>query len=182
MRRKLIEDWLDKCVERNYQPVFVQLLQSKGYKIVHSTRHSQIECGKDIVAIDEQGKPCAFQLKGYGKRRFTKKDFSALTEQMYELVNYPIAHPNCSTNKFTPYLVINCYIDEEAQFAISLFNKGRSVANKLKVISKSEIYEWLDKVTDNVFPVDVEDVRGFLDIYNSDGCDNVNVKKILEIC
>jgi hypothetical protein len=39
------------------------MLVAEGYTIVHLSRHSPIEMGKDIIAIDKDGIPCAFQLK-----------------------------------------------------------------------------------------------------------------------
>lgn len=61
MIEKLLENWLDSSTERSYQPVFVQMLTAKGYKVVHSTRHCALEFGKDILAIDLNGAGCAFR-------------------------------------------------------------------------------------------------------------------------
>jgi hypothetical protein len=61
---RLVEYWLDSASERSYQPAFVQILVSDGHRVLHSTRHSPIEFGKDVISIAPDGVPCAFQLKG----------------------------------------------------------------------------------------------------------------------
>lgn len=52
MIEKLLENWLDSASERSYQAVFVQILSAQGYRVVHSTRHTALEYGKDVLAID----------------------------------------------------------------------------------------------------------------------------------
>ena len=64
MIEKLIEHWLDSIGELGYQSAFVQMLVGQGHTILHSTRHMPIEFGKDVITIDPDGIPCAYQLKG----------------------------------------------------------------------------------------------------------------------
>jgi hypothetical protein len=47
---RLIESWLDSQTERRYQPAFIQLLVPEGWSVLHNTRHSPIELGKDVIA------------------------------------------------------------------------------------------------------------------------------------
>ena len=65
MIEKLLENWLDSASERSYQAVFVQMLSAQGYRVVHSTRHTALEYGKDVLAIDQDGNGCAFQVNHY---------------------------------------------------------------------------------------------------------------------
>ena len=64
MIARLIEDWWDSASERAYQTAFCQMLAARGHQILHSTRHSPLEFGKDVISICPEGQACAFQLKG----------------------------------------------------------------------------------------------------------------------
>src|SRR6266481_6388018 len=68
---RLIESWLDSQTERRYQPAIIQLLVSEGWSVLHNTRHSPIELGKDVIARDPGGLLHCFQLKGNPGSRVT---------------------------------------------------------------------------------------------------------------
>jgi len=64
MQERLLENWLISVNEKSFQIPFCQLLTGEGHEVVHISRHGPFEAGKDILAIDSNGIPCAFQLKG----------------------------------------------------------------------------------------------------------------------
>ena len=64
MLERLIENWLDSAGERTYQRCFCQMLIGQGYRIVHSTEHTPLELGKDVIAVSSDDKIVGFQLKG----------------------------------------------------------------------------------------------------------------------
>ena len=63
MLEKVVENWLDKATERSFQQPYCHILSADRHTIIHSTRHSAMELGKDIITIDRNETPCAFQLK-----------------------------------------------------------------------------------------------------------------------
>ena len=107
MLERLIESWLDSATERSYQSPFCQMLAADGHLIVHSTQHTPIEFGKDIITVGPDGIPCAFQLKGHPGGRMTLTDFREVRPQLAELVENPIAHPGVPQKRHRCYLVTN---------------------------------------------------------------------------
>ena len=63
MLERVIENWLDKATERSFEKPYCYMLAAEGHTIIHLTRHSSMELGKDIITIAPDGTPCAFQLK-----------------------------------------------------------------------------------------------------------------------
>lgn len=58
------------------------MLSAEGHRILHSTRHSSIELGKDVVTTDKDGVPCAYQLKGNPGGRLTLQEFRGIEPQL----------------------------------------------------------------------------------------------------
>ena len=65
---------MDSQTERRYQPAFIQMLVSEGWAVLHNTRHSPIEFGKDVIAHNPSGVLHCFQLKGNPGSRVTKSE------------------------------------------------------------------------------------------------------------
>lgn len=63
MIERVVENWLTSITERGYQIPFTQILTLEGHKVLYVSKHGQMEQGKDIITVDAQGHPCAFQLK-----------------------------------------------------------------------------------------------------------------------
>jgi len=64
MNERLVENWLISVNEKTFQIPFCQMLTAEGYTVLHLSRHGPFEEGKDVIALDPAGTPCAFQLKG----------------------------------------------------------------------------------------------------------------------
>ena len=91
MIEKLIENWLDKSVERTFQIPFCYMLVEKGSKIIHMTRHCGMELGKDVIAISPDEVPCAYQLKTAPGGRITLAQWNGgINNQVFNLVVNPI--------------------------------------------------------------------------------------------
>ena len=121
MLEKIIENWLDKATERSFQQPFCYMLSAEGHTIIHSTRHSATELGKDIITIDGDGTLCAFQLKT-GNISLAKWQ-NEVSRQIDSLVVGKIVHPSIETlEHHKSYLVTNGNIAEEVSFDI----KGRN--------------------------------------------------------
>src|SRR5437879_433230 len=104
MIERLIENWLINTTEIGFQEAFCQLLLYEGYQVLHLTRHGEHEQGKDILALDSSGQPCAFQLKGLKGKRLTVTAFRDLLGQVTDLVEIGIVHPAAKRQPHQPVL------------------------------------------------------------------------------
>jgi hypothetical protein len=143
---RLIESWLDSASERSYQAPFCQMLAAEGHLVVHSTRHSQIEFGKDIISIDSEGVPCAFQLKGNPGERLTLNQLRDIKGQLLELVTQGIVHPGVAKgSRHRCYLVTNGETDEEVHRSLDDINRELESygfgANRIELWSRGHLLE-----------------------------------------
>ena len=122
MLERVIENWLDKATERSFQQPYCYILSADGHTIIHSTRHSAMELGKDIITINRHGTPCAFQLKT-GNISLAKWR-SKVNPQIDDLVYGQINHPSVDNSRHhISYLVTNGNIEEEVSRAIDDRNR-----------------------------------------------------------
>ena len=126
MIERVIENWLDRASERSFEAAFCYMLIAEGYTILHMTRHSPIEMGKDVIAIAPDGIPCAFQLKSAEGGELTLTQYRNHVErQIPSLVEFRPEHP--SLPPFTShraYLVTNGTLAEETIAAIRSQNES----------------------------------------------------------
>lgn len=174
MLEKLIENWLNSAGERTYQPVFCQMLARQGYTVIHSTRHSPIEYGKDIIAIHLDGTPCAFQLKGNPGSRLTLAQYREIAPQLAELVNQQIEHPAISkTIQHRTFLVTNGEIDEEVQQAIEQTNASNVRSGYpdriLQTMAKGQLLAWAKELDVSLWPSELDDTKALLEILTNSG-------------
>ena len=102
---RLVENWLTRANEREYQFPFCQALVSKGYRVLHLSAHGPQEQGKDIIAIDRTGRPVGYQLKT-GDLDTTA--YRAIAGEVAELVELPIRYPGVrSDGRYRCVLVTN---------------------------------------------------------------------------
>lgn len=183
MEERLIENWLDSVNERDYQFPFCQILIAKGHRIIHSTRHSSIEYGKDILTIGPDGYPCAYQLKGNPGGRLTLNQYRDIEPQLYELVNYAISHPSVPHSKpHRSYLVTNGQIEEEVIGAINLTNEGLVrdgfPNRKLEVIQRGDLLKDFHDLGLSLWPSELTKVTLLLELIVSDGRDFLLKEKL----
>lgn len=185
MLERLIEHWLDSIGERGYQPAFVQMLGGEGHTVVHSTRHSPIEFGKDVISIDAGGVPCAFQLKGNPGTRLTLSQWREIREQITELVEQPIVYPGVADIPHKCFLVTNGEVDEEVQRAIDDLNRsyerrGLHPNQRVLVISRGTLLRWAKKHAGNYWPDDFSVHEKLIRMYNVDGREPPNLELFSE--
>ena len=174
MKERLIEHWLDSIGERGYQPAFVQMLGGEGHTVVHSTRHSPIEFGKDVISINAHGVPCAYQLKGNPGARLTLSQWRDIRDQVTELVEQPIVYPGVPDIPHKCYLVTNGEVDEEVQRAIDDLNRNYQRRQlhpnqRLTVISRGKLLRWANKHAGDYWPNDFSIHEKLVKMYNVDG-------------
>ena len=175
MRERLLENWLDRSNERGYQPVFCQALSARGFSVVHSTRHTSMELGKDVIARDSKGKFHAFQLKGNPGSRLTMSQWQAILPQINALMLQPIEPPISDRAELAvPYLVTNGQVDEDVHAAIRALGTlaqqdGREA---LRLISRGNLLDdFIRPIADETWPPSTEVDGHILTCWQLDGAD-----------
>lgn len=174
MIEKLIEHWLDSIGERGYQSAFLQMLVGEGHTIVHSTRHTPIEFGKDVISLDPDGVPSAFQLKGNPGSRLTLSQFREIRPQLTELVEQPISYAGVPDIPHKCFLVTNGEVEEEVQRAIDDMNRdltrrGFHSHQRLKIISRGQMLSWAIAHSGDFWPDDFSVHEHLIRMFNVDG-------------
>ena len=171
MQERLLENWLISVNEKSFQIPFCQLLTGEGYQVVHMSRHGPFEAGKDILAIDKDGTPCAFQLKG-STGKISQKEWGKYVEQVVRLVETPIVHP--SINEKQPrkvFFVTNGELDEEVRLEISERNRDwkRRKLPTLTTVVKGELHARFLKLHNNLWPKELGAYKDLLELFLADG-------------
>jgi hypothetical protein len=175
MIERVVENWLTNAKERHgYEIPFCQCLMMNGYKVLHLSSHGQMEQGKDIIAIDKNGVPCAFQLKA---GNITASVWRDIKGEIDELIEIPINHP--SINKSVNHraiLVTNGTITDKIRRDID--DRNANFRNKglpeLKIIVHSELLTEFIKVHGSFLPSEPKDFKTFLELFLSNGTDMLN--------
>lgn len=174
MLEALVEDWLDNINERGYQAAFCNLLLADGYQLVHDTRHTPIEFGKDIIARAPDGVVCAFQLKGASSGHFSLGEWRKIEAQLFQLATYALEHPNCA--KVPPqrsYLVVNAEADEDVHRAMSDLNatitQNIKGSEGIRLWGKSQFRSSIQNHLSTFFPARLASFSAFLRAYSSQG-------------
>lgn len=173
MLEKLIENWLDSASERTYQPIFCQILSNLGYEIVISTRHTPIEFGKDIIAVDEDGVVHAFQLKGNPGKILTLNEYRKINPQLHELVNQKIHIPGKNIVFHKSFLVTNGEIEESVIQAIQNQNQKNIddgfPSRILEIKTRGFLLKEAKKLEYNLWPKEVTETKTLLEILTTEG-------------
>ena len=181
MLERLIDLWSDSASERSYQSPFCQMLAAEGHVVIHSTQHTPIEFGKDVITIAPDGTPCAFQLKGNPGARMTLTDFRDVRPQLTELVENPIAHPGVPRKRHRCYLVTNGQTDEVVQRALMDMNedlKSRGFGtNRLELWERGRLLEMATRLGASFWPSEIEDLNIFLELLVHRGDDHLPIDK-----
>lgn len=182
MIERLVESWLDSQSERQYQPAFVQALVSDGWTVLHNSRHSPLEFGKDVIARDPQGELFFFQLKGNPGDRFTKNQAQTHLPQLLELIQVP-ASPTyyiSEDERATAVFVTNGTIDEEAEVELDRLraNLKTSRTKEFQLWGRGNLLTLFLKNSAKVWPTSIEGVRAVLNMHSGDGRGNIEVEKL----
>lgn len=173
---RTIENWLSSVNELGYQLPFCQLLISEGFRILHSSKHTAFEQGKDIIAIDKNDIPCAFQLKGGNITNTMWRDKTK--GEIEELIDYTIVHPSVDKNKkHKSYLVTNGKLEDTVRVGIVNLNSDKWKGNPLQVIAGKELLRKFVELSGNFTPEQVSDYKSFLDLYFLGGRELIDEKK-----
>ena len=177
MLERVIENWLTNTDERGYQAPFCQLLTLKGYRVVHVSTHGPFEQGKDIIAVDPEGTPCAFQLKAGDVSLNRWREIRAEVE---ELLDIPISHP--SIDKTIPHkscFVTTGNLSDPVRREIDDRNEERRRNKKpvLHAIVKGELLQDFLNASRDFLPQEITDIQLFLSLYTYDGANPLPKEK-----
>ncbi len=147
------------------------MLVGEGHTIVHSTRHTPIEFGKDVITIGPDGIPCAYQLKGNPGSRLTLSQFRAMKPQLTELVEQPIVYAGVPSTPHKCVLVTNGEVEEEVQRAIDDMNRdlsrrGFHSNQRLEIVSRGKLLSWAIVHSGDFWPDDFSVHESLIRMYN----------------
>jgi hypothetical protein len=180
VQERVVENWLINTSERSMEVPFCQLLAGEGYRVVHLSRHGEMEQGKDILAIDPQGTPCAFQLKNASGKKITQGDWENIKAQIDRLVELPIRHPSVEEGvKHRAFLVVNGELDEPVRVEIVDRNKVWKQKDypELETILLGELQHRFNHLQSNFWPVELNDVKALLELFLANGKAYLNKPK-----
>jgi hypothetical protein len=181
VHERLVESWLDSASERSYQAPFTQMLAAQGHRIIHSTRHASIEFGKDIITVDPDGTPCAYQLKGNPGSRLTLTAFREIEQQLRELMNYPITLSGLGEQPHRSFLVTNGYLDEEASLAVEKLNAGNVKDGypdrHLHVIQRGDLLRMAEELGHSLWPTEIGQIHLLLEMLVEQGNGDFPIKR-----
>lgn len=183
MIERVIENWLTRVNERSLEIPFCQLLTSEGYQVVHLSRHGSFEQGKDILAIDPEGVPCAFQLKGSGEKITQRLWAKEYVEQIIRLVELPIKHPSIDSSlPRNVFFVTNGELDEEVRIEIEDRNHEweRRGYPRLNTIVKGQLLARFLDLHTNLWPLELAFERNFLELFLTNGRANLDKRKLAD--
>jgi hypothetical protein len=176
---KLLENWLDSACERSYQAVFVQILSAQGYRVLHSTRHTALEYGKDVIAVSPEGEWCAYQLKGTPGGKLGLSEFRAqIQPQLVQLMSQPIVFPGFTGENHRSYLVNNGEYQEEVIRAIDDLNRNQAYPSKVTLISRGHLLGWCKEFGALLWPSELEDTKALLELFLSSPRDILPAEKL----
>jgi hypothetical protein len=181
---KLVESWLDSQSERQYHSALVQLLIAEGWEVLHNTRHTALEFGKDVIARDPRGALYAIQLKGNPGGRVSKSEAQALLPQVREgLISFvPAAYQRKRNEKHTFVICTNGEIDEAAmvlfQNVAQLCGEPGTAAKGVEYWSRGNLLKRIGPKIEVVWPSNPKSMALALGIYTSDGLNLPNVIQV----
>lgn len=182
MYERLVEDWLDNASERSYQIPFCQMLVAQGHRVVHSTRHSAIELGKDIITVGPDGTPCCYQLKGNPGTRLTLAEFRQIHQQLLELINFPISDPSIRRVQHKSFLVTNGLVEEETRLAVEKLNLGFErdgfPQRRLEILQRGDLFKMAQELGHSLWPSELEEVKLLIEFFVEDGSNFLPIPKL----
>ena len=181
MLEKIIESWLTKINERQYQLPFCQLLSAEGEQVIYISSHNPYEKGKDVVTLTSDGAIRAYQLKAGD---LNLSEWRAIAGEIDDLVRLPVTHPSIPEKRWhSPFLVTNGEISEPVLEAIRAANDSWEMRNlpKLIVISKGELVSRFRAAHGSFVPKEINDLNRLLKLFLAVGEDPLQKESLFEL-
>lgn len=178
MIERVVENWLNRVNERSFEIPFCQLLAGEGFQVVHLSRHGPAEEGKDILAIADDGTPCAFQLKS---GNITLKAWEKLKPQVERLVEVPIIHPSIDSGlPRRVFFVTTGELDEEVRTEIDHRNRDWEKRGhpRLEITVKGQLLDRFKKTHTNFWPIELDSEKSLLEFFLAEGTEYLDKGKL----
>jgi hypothetical protein len=178
---RVIENWLVSSNERSYQIPFCQLLATEGETVIYISPHGPFEQGKDVITLDRNGAPRAYQLKSGA---FGLAEWRRFKGEINDLVELPIDHPGVrSGRQHIPFLVTNGEINDPAIRAINSANKAwrRRRYPSLRTVSKGELLKRLLAAHGAYLPHELSDFNLFMELVLRNGRGPLEKEKVCKL-
>jgi hypothetical protein len=166
---RVVENWLTSVNERQYQFPYCQVLLAKGYRVLHLSSHGPQEQGKDIIALDNKGKPVCFQLK---TGDIDLAALRAIHGELNELVEVPLQFPGIPRgSRHRSVLVTNGMLNDTARQTLDGYVRGWQARRfpRLQVELKDSLLRDFVDLHGRYLPTQLHDVEKLLRFYTRDG-------------
>ncbi len=175
--QRAIEHWLDSVNELTYQSLFCEHLIMTGHSLKYSIRNTNFEHGKDIVSVDNNNIPYAFQLKG-GKITLNRWR-SEVKPEIEAMMETSIEHPEIDKNvPHVSYLVTNGEIEDSARVEITMLNEKKWKNNPLKVWTRGDLLHFFLEMANGFFPKDAKWYKELTDLMFVNGTGLPDIERI----
>jgi len=146
---------------------------------MHSTRHTVLEYGKDVIAVNPDGEWCAYQLKGTPGGKLGLTEFrSEIQPQLIQLMSQPIVFPGYDGDHHRSFLVNNGEYQEEVIRAVDDLNRNPSLTSKVTLIARGDLLDWCKRFGVALWPSELEDTKALLELFLSDPKDTLPIEKL----
>ncbi len=175
--QRAIEYWLDSSNELGYQSLFCELLSIQGYTVKYAIKSTTIEQGKDVVAIDSEKIPHAFQLKGGDIN--TKRWRDEVKPEIEAMIDCPIIHPEIDKEKgHVSYLVTNGEINDAVRLEIVSLNEKKWKSSPLKYWTRGDLLNGFQQMAEGILPKDAQSYKKLIDLIFADGEGLPDINKV----
>ena len=167
MLERIVENWLTSLNERQYQIPFCQLLQAEGDRVIYISPHGQLELGIDVLTLDASETPRAYQLK---RGDISLAEWRKNEGEIVQLVEYdpsnPALPPSTERNHQS-FIVTNGTFSDPVLNAINQRNTTWAPRGygPLIPIAKDDLVSRFLRAHGHYFPVELEEVSRFLELY-----------------
>ena len=172
MIERIVDYWLTNSTERAFQIPFAQVLALRGERVLHISKHGVGEQGKDIICQLPGGTYAAYQLK---TGNINKSTWQKIYGEIVELIELPIQYPGANESGHIPTMVTNGTITDDVRLSIQALNDGNSRRGfrPLQVIEQTALQHLFVEAHGRYLPLTLPDLKTFLDLFNSDGRQNL---------
>lgn len=159
------------------------MLSAQGHTVIHSTRHSELELGVDVLSVNQAGEVCAYQLKSAKGERLTLSEWREISSQIDDMVCRQMNHPaiplGCTHRSF---LVVDAMLEESVAKDIEDRNeqwRNRDQSyRKIEVILRGDLLNWARELGTSLWPSELSDSRLLLEIFLTPGEEQLPLEKL----
>ncbi|MBU4339068.1 hypothetical protein KKD57_05980 [Patescibacteria group bacterium] len=175
--QRAIEYWLDSVNELTYQPLFCEWLTTLGHVLKYSIKNTNFELGKDVVSVDQNKIPHAYQLKGGNIN--LKRWRNEVKPEIEVLIDCPIQHPDINKDSnHVSYLVTNGEIDDSVRVEIVALNEKKWKDNPLRVWTRSDLLNGFQSMAEGILPQNAEAYKRLIDLIFANGFSLPDMEKV----